>query len=466
MKKLLFLLSINLFGAEIPKELEPKYIEAVNTSDLKAIQEVLLGCGDLSDYCDGIHIDKVYFLNTIVRIEYILHLACVYGNLKVVKDLVENNMSPVDGVNDHISPPIARACDLGHLDIMKYLVSKGANVRVGPGYNSLLTLASGRGYFNIVEYLFTEGLVDLEYEQDRPYNALQNAASFNHIEIVKLLLSKGFNVNSSGCYGTALLTACKKGYAEIVKLLLDNGANLELEGFRGSGLILMAACEKGHLDIVKLLIDKGVNINAIDDKQKAALSYYPKNKERDLLEIFDTIEENGSHKHGLNKEYFDKSHYIYFLRMGIDIGINDIDFSKYNPETKKIVGSDLEKFEFVKNSIEKTIMSGNIDEISNLKGLHYFISTKNMSRILFNLKNYKREALEVLLSIVNRDYGLERIVDEFGRNILFHALQKCDIKQAIYLFLLCEKLLTKDCYILNAPEFLTMSKEIIKLLKK
>lgn len=475
MKKFLLLLFFNLtlFSAEIPKELEPKYIEALNSRDLKAVQEVLLECGNLTDYCDCSHIDKVYLLNTIVRIEYLLHLACVYGNLKVVKDLVENNISPVDGITDHISTPIARACDAGHLYIMKYLISKGANARLTPYSTSLLTISSGRGYFDIVEYLFTEELIDLEDEQSRPYNALQNAARCNHIEIVKLLLSKGFKVDSRGFYSTALYTACQEGRLEIVKLLIDNGANIELKKTWltkiSSGVILKAACVKGHLDIVKLLINKGADINAIDDEQKAGLFYYPKNKEKDLLEIFDIIEENCKHKHHLNKEYFDKSHYMYFLRMGIDIGVNDIDFSKYNVETRYIVGKDIEIFEYIKNNIEKTIMSSNLDEISQLKDLHYFISTKNISHLLFHLyesKIYKKNVFTELLKIIHRDYNLTRIVDEFGRNLLFHALNKNDIKLATYLFLLCQNLLTKDCYILNATEFIAMAKEIIKSLKK
>ncbi|KAF8462145.1 hypothetical protein BDZ91DRAFT_646409, partial [Kalaharituber pfeilii] len=56
--------------------------------------------------------------------------------------------------------------------------------------------------------------------------ALQETSSNGHIEIVKLLLAAGADVNAEGgLSNTALRGASSNGYIEIVKLLLAAGAD-------------------------------------------------------------------------------------------------------------------------------------------------------------------------------------------------------------------------------------------------
>ncbi|PSN59252.1 hypothetical protein BS50DRAFT_475913, partial [Corynespora cassiicola Philippines] len=53
------------------------------------------------------------------------------------------------------------------------------------------------------------------------------AAANGHVEMAKLLLDKGANVNAEGGeYGNALQEASDRGHKEIVQLLLDKGANV------------------------------------------------------------------------------------------------------------------------------------------------------------------------------------------------------------------------------------------------
>ena len=47
----------------------------------------------------------------------------------------------------------------------------------------------------------------------------------NHVDIVKLLLEKGANIEQHNNKGTPLLIACEMNHVDIVKLLLEKGAN-------------------------------------------------------------------------------------------------------------------------------------------------------------------------------------------------------------------------------------------------
>jgi ankyrin repeat protein len=52
------------------------------------------------------------------------------------------------------------------------------------------------------------------------------AAGEGHLEIVKLLLEHGADVNAKTAYETALHLAAEKGHLEIVKFLLEHGADV------------------------------------------------------------------------------------------------------------------------------------------------------------------------------------------------------------------------------------------------
>lgn len=60
---------------------------------------------------------------------------------------------------------------------------------------------------------------------------------------------------------TALFFAAQSGHLEVVKILLEAGANLELASQDG-GNALFVAVQSGNVKIVKELLDAGANVNA------------------------------------------------------------------------------------------------------------------------------------------------------------------------------------------------------------
>ena len=76
-----------------------------------------------------------------------------------------------------------------------------------------------------------------------------------HIDVVKMLLKKGADVNKKNKNGLSPLEgASQEGYDHIVKALLENGADVNVEG----GAALRKAAWEGHLSVVKMLIENGI----------------------------------------------------------------------------------------------------------------------------------------------------------------------------------------------------------------
>ncbi|AYV85138.1 MAG: repeat protein [Satyrvirus sp.] len=146
-------------------------------------------------------------------------------------------------------------------------------------YQLGLAWASVNNHLEIVKYVIEKG-ADIHAENDQ---ALRKASRNGHLEIVKLLIEKGANIHAVN--DGALHGASFNGHLEIVKLLTENGADIHAENDRA----LQWASENGHLEIVKLLIDKGANIHAENDGALRWASLYGHSE---IIKFLKTLEKN------------------------------------------------------------------------------------------------------------------------------------------------------------------------------
>jgi ankyrin repeat protein len=144
------------------------------------------------------------------------------------------------------------AAKAGDLNRVKELVAAGADINeqyceisefmhihMGEGSsNAALMLASLGGHYEVVEYLLDNGV---GYASNRALSLgvndnsdgyfgegpLSVAVHFNHIEVAKLLLSRGANPNEMACFkkGSLIFIAAGNGNIDMAKMLLDQGAN-------------------------------------------------------------------------------------------------------------------------------------------------------------------------------------------------------------------------------------------------
>jgi ankyrin repeat protein len=94
--------------------------------------------------------------------------------------------------------------------------------------------------------------------------ALQWAAHWNNLEIVKALLAAGAKPNAANRYGvTPLHEAATIGSAAVVNALLRAGAQASAVYGEGETPLMLAA-RSGNLESVKLLLEAGADVNAAE----------------------------------------------------------------------------------------------------------------------------------------------------------------------------------------------------------
>jgi hypothetical protein len=117
--------------------------------------------------------------------------------------------------------------------------------------------------------------IDVEAKQkgeEDGRTCLINAARNGHLDICRLLIDKGAQVNAKDSIGcTPLHLAAWKGHIEILRPLCDRGADIEARNQDGSRP-LHYAVKYGHFPIMKELIEvRNAGINARDDDGWTAL---------------------------------------------------------------------------------------------------------------------------------------------------------------------------------------------------
>ncbi|KAH9101094.1 hypothetical protein Ae201684P_007282 [Aphanomyces euteiches] len=226
---------------------------------------------------------------------FVLHEAVRNGDLDgMVKGLLTSN-TKIDGIHeqptvacgvrkwtfgrDQVSPR-QRRCDKynwtigpryilrpimatknGHLDVVKYLLDKGAavDIKESTGWTPL-QMASASGRLDVVKYLLDKGAA---LDTKNPACPFHMACESGHLDVVKCLLDKGTAIDEASHHGqTPLYLASKYGYLDVVKYLVEKGAAVDTKDIDGWTPLHMA-CENGHFDIVKYLFDNGA---ALDTK--------------------------------------------------------------------------------------------------------------------------------------------------------------------------------------------------------
>ncbi|XP_026684825.1 ankyrin repeat and KH domain-containing protein 1 [Diaphorina citri] len=205
-----------------------------------------------------------------------LMYACAGGHEAVVRVLLECGAN-VEDHNENGHTPLMEAASAGHVGVAKILLEYGAGINTHSNEfkESALTLACYKGHLDMVRFLLSAG-ADQEHKTDEMHTALMEASMDGHVEVAKLLLDSGAQVKTSENEGESLLSlACSAGYYELAQVLLAMHANVEDRGIKGECTPLMEAASSGNVNGLQasVILIPGAKINAhTEETQETALT--------------------------------------------------------------------------------------------------------------------------------------------------------------------------------------------------
>lgn len=176
---------------------------------------------------------------------------------------------------------INAACYRGNLDMVQFLIGKGARVDVtaGDGGTPLFWAAGSDGDGKLVSLLLDQGArIDARNKagttpfEKAVYRAISKGDNFRVLEI---FLEQGVDVDTAPAEGpaagyTPLMGALINNQADLAQFFIDHGANVNAIAGDGNAPLLIAS-DEGNLELVQLLVDKGAQTDHQDSKGKTAL---------------------------------------------------------------------------------------------------------------------------------------------------------------------------------------------------
>ncbi|XP_068632382.1 serine/threonine-protein phosphatase 6 regulatory ankyrin repeat subunit B isoform X2 [Battus philenor] len=235
-----------------------------------------------------------------------LLIACHRGHMELVNNLLTNH-ARVDVFDVEGRSALHLAAEHGYLQVCDALLTNKAfiNSKARNG-RTALHLAAMNGYAHLVKFLIRDHNAMIDVLTLKKQTPLHLAAASGQIEVCKLLLELGANIDATDELGQKPIhAAAQNNYSEVVQLFLQQHPNLvmattkdgntcahiaaiqgsvkvieELMKFDRTGVIsarnklndstpLQLAAEGGHADVVRVLVRAGASCT---DENRAGLT--------------------------------------------------------------------------------------------------------------------------------------------------------------------------------------------------
>lgn len=210
----------------------------------------------------------------------ILILAIKGSSLKYVKIAVQLGAN-VNTDNFHYTSypynyslpliPIEFACQIGNIDIVKYLYECDADMFLSKAKSScsVLKIASAYGNLEVVKFLIESGFDVNESENEYESFPIDYAICNNQYEVARYLLEQG--ANNSQLYNPYLIqNTFDEGWVNLVKLFIEFGANINQQDDYGYSALHLAIIRESFGKI-KILVENGADIYLKNKEGETAL---------------------------------------------------------------------------------------------------------------------------------------------------------------------------------------------------
>lgn len=190
-----------------------------------------------------------------------LHKAVSMGDVIGIQNMLETDGVDLEVVNQYNQTPLHLAASMLNAEILKILVSAGANVKAKDKYGD--TPLHKLSLTNVLEPMETGVVLDTGGKKRLPFSLYQ-AYRQEYKEMVETLMSAGANVNERNGIGqTTLHRAAFNGSKVGVSVLMELGANVNAKDDKYQTPLHFAA-EHRNPKIAEMLIASDAYMKAKD----------------------------------------------------------------------------------------------------------------------------------------------------------------------------------------------------------
>lgn len=211
--------------------------------------------------------DELHRLNEVEDSMSELHTAAREADLTNVRFLTSSNTSLIDKIACDNTTPLYWAVTCGSVDVIKVLVSAGADVNVinYEGY-TLLVRAVSLGHHHLIPYLVETCKIDPDIAGEGAKTALHVAIENKDIHSLGELVKIDANIPQS-----VVNTLAQSGSMKLIEFVQTRfQLNWNEQDMKGKYPLFLAA-ERGFSEVVEFLLKLNVNIMAKDRKFRTAI---------------------------------------------------------------------------------------------------------------------------------------------------------------------------------------------------
>ena len=191
-------------------------------------------------------------------------------NFEIAKMLIKAGANVNSSTYEDYVTPLIGAARRGHVNLVKLYLDSGADVNCSCIFGTALEEAVAGGNPDCVKLLVRQ--------TKNTHGPFAQAAQFEQLECLKVLLESGIDINSKiSIYEqrkenkvTALMKAASGGHIACIEFLMNRGASVNMVDDYGNNVLMFASME-WKFKAMNYSIRYGIDINATNKQRETAL---------------------------------------------------------------------------------------------------------------------------------------------------------------------------------------------------
>jgi len=215
-----------------------------------------------------------------------IFMASYNGDLETVKRLIGQEPGRVNSRNFDGRFPLEMAAQTGQMDVVRFLLEKGADVHMARGGATALHMAAIYGGKTELIALLLERGADINARTANGATPLDLAVIGRQKKVAEFLLDRGGEMNLESQDFTRLLNdAASAGIRRIVDVALKKDIDFSFRTDKGNTL-LHSAAEGGLVGLAELLLSKGLDMDTANVYGQTPLHFAARSGQKDIMGLF------------------------------------------------------------------------------------------------------------------------------------------------------------------------------------